>query len=361
MSNQFKHDAVGSVQSQYNPVAVLKPDVRRVVNAQFIKPILDAFFAGKGGIENFHELDHDKLLTEIEFNDGKWNFVKEYIYKELAESISKSEDRKVLFKPRYLICFDEDLANYKTDSSKYPYKLIFGLENKQEGNIKYGVVRLGEAIMLYYIFIDFQEVIRFIKTIPRGLYTPNKSLKPITTEYENRINLINGLIIEKQLELSLTNKLSHKTTIGDEISRLENLKTRTLEGGKGKLRVNLTWSTTDDLDLHVFTPSGEISYSNNSIEHEGVIGQLDVDKNAGNELVSNPQENISFDAIPIGKHLVVVKLFKVRDSNSVPFILTITTELEGGKILNGIVAGEKSKREVSFEFQEDRLFIGELS
>lgn len=360
MNNQLKHNAANSVRSQYSLIAGLKPEVRRAVNTLFVAPIIEAFFANKGGAENFRELDPDKLLTEVEFNDHNWSFVKEHIYKEVADEISKAASQRIIFKPRYVVCFDEDLTDYKTDISVYPYKSIFELDGKTERRINYGAIRLGEAVILYYIHLELQEIIRFIKTLPKETSIPTTPIKAPISEIDLRKKLINGIISEKQSELSSTRGDNKKRVIHDEIARLETLKNRTLEGDKGRLRVNLMWNSTDDLDLHVITPSGEIFFSNKTVEHLGVIGRLDVDKNAGGDLVSNPQENINFDALPTGKHQAIVKLYKVRDSSAVPFTLSITSDLEGGKVLSAVVIGEKSQLQVSFQYQDGALVIGDL-
>jgi hypothetical protein len=143
--NQIKYDSSPSVLSQFNPITSLNPKIRTAVNNEFILPILKRFFLSRGGLNNFSELNPDKLRTEIEFENNE-NFVKTYIYKEIIDKISK-EGEEVKFKPKYVITFDRDLANYAVD----------------ENNIKYGVIRLGNASILYYILIDLQELIRFIK------------------------------------------------------------------------------------------------------------------------------------------------------------------------------------------------------
>ena len=125
MINQIKHNSPSNVLSQFNPIASLRPKTRKIVNDKFILPILNAFFENKkrGGLDNFSELDPDKLRTEIEFVKTK-NFVKTYIYKEIINEISK-EGKKVVFKPKYVITFDKDLANFDRDETLYPYKSIF--------------------------------------------------------------------------------------------------------------------------------------------------------------------------------------------------------------------------------------------
>jgi len=161
MINQIKHNSPSSVLSQFNPISSLKPKTRKIVNEKFIMPILQKFFENKGGFEKFLELDPDKLKTEIEFVRAE-NFVKTYIYKEIIDEISK-QDKKVVFKPKYVITFDRDLANYKQDETLYPYKMIFNDDSIDEKNIEYGVIRIGEAPILYYILIDLQKIIHFVK------------------------------------------------------------------------------------------------------------------------------------------------------------------------------------------------------
>ena len=121
--------------------------MRKLVNEFFILPIVQNFFSDKGGIANFRELDPDKLKTEIEFERIE-NYVKTYIYKEIIDEIEK-QGKVVVFKAKYVITFDKDLTNYQ-----------------EEKNIKYGVIRLGNQPILYYIYIDLQELIRFIKAQP---------------------------------------------------------------------------------------------------------------------------------------------------------------------------------------------------
>jgi uncharacterized protein YfaP (DUF2135 family) len=66
----------------------------------------------------------------------------------------------------------------------------------------------------------------------------------------------------------------------------------TANSSSGQITISLLWDSTDDLDLHVITPSGvEIFFGN--MRADG--GVLDVDMNAGSSnLVLNPVENIFF-------------------------------------------------------------------
>lgn len=357
MINQIKHNSPSSVLSQFNPIASLKPKTRKAVNERFILPILQSFFANKGGIDNFTELDPDKLKTEIEFapKEGKTeNFVKTYIYKEIIDEISK-QGKKVVFQPKYVITFDEDLANFKIDETIYPYNAIFNINSPDTNHIKYGVIRLGDAPILYYILIDLQQLIKFIKTLPEEIDVSE-------TEEDKRTKLFDTVIFEKTSRLENITDPQKRDKLKKEIEHLSNLKKENLQGQSGKLRINLAWNTTDDLDLHIETPNGTIiSYQKKTVEYQGVIGELDIDKNAGNDLVSNPQENISFNAMPIGEHKIYVNLYAIRERNEVPFTITIIPENGEGRIFNKTIVGKGTNKNVAtFECKNEELEFKEL-
>lgn len=358
MINQIKHNSPSSVLSQFNPIASLKPKMRKAVNERFIFPILESFFANKGGLNNFSELDTDKLKTEIEFVKTE-NFVKTYIYKEIINEISK-QSKKVEFQPKYVITFDRDLTNFKRDETIYPYNSIFNINSPDTNHIKYGVIRLGEAPILYYILIDLQQLIKFIKTLPEEIEV-SETDKVSETEEDKRNKLFDNVIFEKHKQLRSAN-VSQKAEIEQEISRLEQVRKTVLEGQSGKLRINLAWNTTDDLDLHIETPNGKIFYNNKTVENQGVIGQLDVDKNAGSDIVSNPQENINFNAMPIGLHKIYVNFFSMRERNEVPFTITIIPENGEGRIFNKSVVGKGANKDIAtFEYKNGELEFIELA
>lgn len=149
----IKHDSSSSVISPFHPVIALSSQFREIVNREFIKPKLIQFFEKKGGIEKYERLDIDKIKTEVEFSltDSPESYVNSYVYQELVLGITKSEQGKICFKPRYVICFDKDLTPY------------------DENGIKYGKLKLGDKPILYYIYIDLQEVIRFVKGLKKQL------------------------------------------------------------------------------------------------------------------------------------------------------------------------------------------------
>lgn len=100
--------------------------------------------------------------------------------------------------------------------------------------------------------------------------------------------------------------------------------------GTGDIQVTLRWTTSDDLDLAVRDPSGDIvAYYNRAISSGG---QLDVDANAGcSEQNTSPIENIFWPSggAPQGQFSIEVNLFTRcpgGGSGSIPFNLTLLVQ-----------------------------------
>jgi Phosphatidylserine/phosphatidylglycerophosphate/cardiolipin synthases and related enzymes len=116
------------------------------------------------------------------------------------------------------------------------------------------------------------------------------------------------------------NEINSEIEVIDKTSIIESL------GGRGNLKITLKWTTTDDLDLHVFDPSEqEIYFNNKERTCQGVIGRLDVDANAGTSCTTTPVENIYWEGTaPIGKYRVQVNLYTKRSGTyEIPFTVTV--------------------------------------
>lgn len=101
----------------------------------------------------------------------------------------------------------------------------------------------------------------------------------------------------------------------------------------GDLRVSLSWSNYDDLDLHVIEPNRfEIYYGSKVSRDTG--GNLDVDMNAGMGTTRTPVENIVYPSksrMLEGDYKVVVNNFRKRETIDVGF----TVQIEfAGEIFN---------------------------
>ncbi|HSP96423.1 MAG TPA: MopE-related protein [Candidatus Dormibacteraeota bacterium] len=98
--------------------------------------------------------------------------------------------------------------------------------------------------------------------------------------------------------------------------------------GTGDVRVTLTWSDTNDLDLHVIDPGGTEIYYGNMSSPSG--GQLDVDANAAcNNTTTTPVENIFWPAggAPNGSYVVKVDYWTSCGTPESAF--TVTTVVDG--------------------------------
>lgn len=161
-----------AVLSDFNPMVGLKPTIIQQVNNIFFTPIAKEYFKEKeGGLDSFEALDTKKLKTEIDFNK-ELDFVNKYIYPEITTNISKNDAGIVHFKPKYVFTFDKDLTPNEDHSLKYPYASIFKYqEDYKNVNLNFwdGKMCLGSQPILYYIWIDLQMLIRFIKNLTSDL------------------------------------------------------------------------------------------------------------------------------------------------------------------------------------------------
>ena len=140
-----------NVLSIFNPIISLSHDGGNT----FIHSKVEDFFRENGGLQQFDKLDTAKLKTEKEFKNDI-SFVNSYIYEIITHSMTRKIDsHEIEFKPKYVITFDKSLT-------PYPYHYI---KNGHHQVIDYGKLSLGDKPILYYIFIDLQELIHYIKAI----------------------------------------------------------------------------------------------------------------------------------------------------------------------------------------------------
>lgn len=99
--------------------------------------------------------------------------------------------------------------------------------------------------------------------------------------------------------------------------------------GTGDIQATLRWTTTDDLDLAVTDPSGQVVYYGNRAIGSG--GQLDVDANAAcSGTTPSPIENVFWppSQAPQGTYAVEVNLFSrcTGTPGSIPFELRLLVQ-----------------------------------
>lgn len=88
----------------------------------------------------------------------------------------------------------------------------------------------------------------------------------------------------------------------------------------GIITVSMLWSTTDDMDLHVRTPSGEEIFYSNSV---AAGGELDVDMQVGEPYVAHPVENIYFTAPQHGTYKVWIDNYNNRTATDTKVLVRV--------------------------------------
>lgn len=356
----FKHTISQGVLSYFNPIMSLKPKMRGLVNRQFVTPIIEAFFAQRGGVLQYEPLDTDLLKSNIDFEEDL-NFVKGYLYKSVIENIWKGQGGTIGFKPRFVVTFDEELTPDK-DETIYPYEEIFkGGNGRFEGkqfNIRYGTMTLGEVPILFFIRLHLPTLIRFLKvqkdSASFDLHIEKPSEKQVLDMTTRALNEVRREM-ETVREPERLNELRQQEQL---LFSQQQTPSIPLQGRSGNLRINLQWNTIDDLDLHVIDPDGnEINYQKKEAICQGKVGLLDVDANAGTGTTTPPpQENISWKEAPSGEYKVFVVLYNKREHmDSIPFSVQILGYNSLGMKYAGTLSQDKERKEIAtFSYSKER-------
>tara|TARA_B100001113_G_scaffold253073_1_gene208655 strand:+ start:16837 stop:17751 length:915 start_codon:yes stop_codon:yes gene_type:complete len=121
-------------------------------------------------------------------------------------------------------------------------------------------------------------------------------------ENEDNLNAHANLVAQEEVGTGISVRVSE-----DEDRELMERLAR--EGGKsGVVQISLAWDDYNDLDMHVFCPSGERIYFNNRKSNCG--GELDVDMNVRPKS-KKPIENVVWtDEAPDGEYKIGVHFYK---------------------------------------------------
>jgi len=104
-------------------------------------------------------------------------------------------------------------------------------------------------------------------------------------------------------------------TMDDEISKPVEEELKVIKVGNGALQISLSWNNTDDVDLYVWTPSGErLFWNNRKSSHSDKKDSLDIDANYNCHKDSIAKginaENVYFgNPLDTGSYKVAVQLY----------------------------------------------------
>lgn len=142
---------------------------------------------------------------------------------------------------------------------------------------------------------------------------PGESEEERASELERRHEWIssNEPPMQEHAALVAEEEIGSGVAVADPAEELDTAIDERLEregGASGVVQISLAWDDYNDLDLHLFCPSGERIYFNNKRSECG--GILDVDMNV-RPLSNTPVENVVWkDIAPLGAYKVGVHFYK---------------------------------------------------
>lgn len=245
----------------------------------------------------------------------------------------------------------DDLLKFQVDKA-YSFYIAKELQANSSWLIKRKKFAQANKILEAAISVSSEKDTRRLLPISENICNLNKQIT--NTEFTNSFVTHQLKIVERKVKLyptrlavSTSNNITPKPSklkspdnsdILVHAELLKSLKKNSFQGAFGELRINLKWSTYDDLDLHVITPDNKrISFQNKIAVSQNSKGQLDVDANGGGDRRKNPQENIFWEKNPpVGVYRILVDHFKVNGNTEVPFLLSIINSSKS-KIIFGKV------------------------
>jgi hypothetical protein len=251
--------------------------------------------------------------------------------------------------------FEQKVApyNYKRPTAAITPKMIENAvkilrEMGLEQSIERRMAKITDVSVNNVLFVD-NSVQGQMKDGIEGLLL--ESVKPKSLEIKNAQPIPVADFFErvvpnaKSIQLQLTNKhlgnfVTLTAPVHENTGRLfkwnndfawsydgevtDSIKQRVKKAGgnvEADLRVSLAWHNTDDLDIHVYEPSGRHIYFGDK------AGILDVDMNVS-QCVRDPVENISYltRSLMDGLYTIKVNNFTKRESTDVGFQLEVERE-----------------------------------
>ncbi|MDP6235704.1 MAG: hypothetical protein QF364_07675 [Candidatus Poseidoniaceae archaeon] len=251
---------------------------------------------------------------------------------------------------------EEDLPSNIIDSSRQVNDLNEQEKTEYEQRDK---VRDEHILSLSLLVEDL-----FDEEIKEQVETDVEPEKEINEFESSSIELRNSWIEQNEEPLNEHASLVEQEEIGSGIQYLDaeaiendDIEQRLeREGGKtGEVQISLTWDDYNDLDLHIFCPSGERIYFNNKTSECG--GELDVDMNV-RPTSDNAVENVVWiENAPSGKYKVGVHFYKHHEKDGTTptceFRLRATIHGESRDYSGSITHGQAMQMVTSFTLKSD--------
>jgi len=140
------------IESSFNIGLSIKEDSHKIVEEYFRKIFIQFCQDLKLEIYFLCELPFEAIFTDVEFNkhipdENEESFTNRTFYPKVFGDIKKQETGKIDFHTKFCFTMDKTLATSITIS-----------------DIHYGSLNLGSKPVLFYLWVDVQEIIELLKT-----------------------------------------------------------------------------------------------------------------------------------------------------------------------------------------------------
>lgn len=128
--------------SKYNPYLSFKTESAALINKDFITPKIKEFFYARK-IPTPPELDNRYYISDLDFKKIEFSL----FYTHLLQDIHREKNGNIVCPIKYCITIDSFLCTKTCPTTK----------------IRYDEICLGKTPILYYIFIDITEIMKFAR------------------------------------------------------------------------------------------------------------------------------------------------------------------------------------------------------
>lgn len=272
------------------------------------------------------------------------------------EVLDSNQDEDEQFDSNVERVVEEDLPSNIIDSSRQVNDLNEQEKTEYDQRDK---VRDEHILSLSLLVEDL-----FDEELKEQVETDVEPVKEVNEFESSSIELRNSWIEQNEEPLNEHASLVEQEEIGSGIQYLDaeaiendDIEQRLeREGGKtGEVQISLTWDDYNDLDLHIFCPSGERIYFNNKTSECG--GELDVDMNV-RPTSDNAVENVVWiENAPSGKYKVGVHFYKHHEKDGTTptcdFRLRATIHGESRDYSGSITHGQAMQMVTSFTLKSE--------
>lgn len=127
------------------PYLYFRKEINQSINDYFIKPKVEQFFKVPDRDKyQSHPIDAEKYISDLDFKEVEFS----YFYQEILFDIKKDDsENKIIHEVKYCITLDEKVTNKTCEITK----------------IKYDEIVLNKKPIFYFIYIDFKEIMDFVR------------------------------------------------------------------------------------------------------------------------------------------------------------------------------------------------------